>query len=83
MSFSNESVDSNGMEVENDANFGRSGDVIKEFSANLNVNMTFNDSIWAEAALSINFPVMDDPGIFASNLMEESGGDTMQTPWCM
>ncbi|XP_061969954.1 dehydration-responsive element-binding protein 2D-like [Populus nigra] len=83
MSFSNESVDSNGMEVENDANFGRSGDVIKEFWANLNVNMTFNDSIWAEAALSINFPVMDDPGIFASNLMEGSGGDTMQTPWCM
>ncbi|XP_011029080.1 PREDICTED: dehydration-responsive element-binding protein 2D-like [Populus euphratica] len=76
-------VDSNGMEVENDANFGRSGDVIKEFSANLNVNMTFNDSIWAEAALSINFPVMDDPGIFASNLMEGSGWDTLQAPWCM
>ncbi|KAJ6336232.1 hypothetical protein OIU78_012763 [Salix suchowensis] len=68
---------------ENDACFGRSGDVIKEFSSNFNVHMTFDDSIWAEAALSINFPVTDDPGIFASNLMEGSGWDTLQTPWCM
>ncbi|KAJ6336858.1 hypothetical protein OIU76_006688 [Salix suchowensis] len=83
MSFSNGSVYSNGMEAENDACFGRSGDVIKEFSSNFNVHMTFDDSIWAEAALSINFPVTDDPGIFASNLMEGSGWDTLQTPWCM
>ncbi|KAJ6392226.1 hypothetical protein OIU77_026057 [Salix suchowensis] len=81
--FSNGSVYSNGMEAENDACFGRSGDVIKEFSSNFNVNMSFDDSIWAEAALSINFPVTDDPGIFASNLMEGSGWDTLQTPWCM
>ncbi|KAJ6336234.1 hypothetical protein OIU76_006686 [Salix suchowensis] len=83
MSFSNGSVYSNGMEAENDACFGRIRDKIKEFSSNVNVNMSFDDSIWAEAALSINFPVMDDPGIFASNLMEGSGWDTLQTPWCM
>lgn len=83
MSFSNGSVYSNGMEAENDSRFGRSRDKIKEFLSNVNVNMTFDDSIWAEAALSINFPVMDDPGIFASNLMEGSGWDTLQTPWCM
>ncbi|KAB5568189.1 hypothetical protein DKX38_001982 [Salix brachista] len=83
MSFSNGSVYSNGMEAENDACFGRSRDKIKEFSSNVNVNMTFDDSIWAEAALSINFPVMDDPGIFASNLMEGSGWDTLQTPWIL
>ncbi|KAJ6708798.1 DEHYDRATION-RESPONSIVE ELEMENT-BINDING PROTEIN 2D-LIKE [Salix koriyanagi] len=83
MSFSNGIVYSNGMEAENDACFGRSRDKIKEFLSNVNVNMTFDDSIWAEAALSINFPVMDDPRIFASNLMEGSGWDTLHTPWCM
>ncbi|KAF9686771.1 hypothetical protein SADUNF_Sadunf02G0024400 [Salix dunnii] len=77
MSFSNESVYTNGMEAENDACFGRSRDVIKEFSSNFNVNMTFDDSIWAEAALSINFPVTDDPGIFADNPMEGCGCDTL------
>ncbi|KAJ6730996.1 DEHYDRATION-RESPONSIVE ELEMENT-BINDING PROTEIN 2C [Salix viminalis] len=77
------SVYSNGMEAENDACFGRSRDVIKEFSSNFNVKMTFDGSIWAEAALSISFQVTDDPGIFASNLMEGSGWETLQTPWCM
>ncbi|KAJ6773623.1 DEHYDRATION-RESPONSIVE ELEMENT-BINDING PROTEIN 2D-LIKE [Salix purpurea] len=80
MSFCNEGVDSNGMEA---VNFGRSESEIKEFWSNFNVNIPFDDSIWDEAAMSINFPVLEDPGIFAGNLMEGTGRDTLQTPWCM
>ncbi|XP_011048848.1 PREDICTED: dehydration-responsive element-binding protein 2D-like [Populus euphratica] len=83
MYFSNESVDSGGMEAVNEVNFGRSEVEIKEFWSNFNVNIPFDDSIWVEAAMSINFPVVEDPGIFASNLMEGTGRDTLQAPWCM
>ncbi|CAK7346297.1 unnamed protein product [Dovyalis caffra] len=83
MSFSNESVDSIRKEAENEVDFGRSDKEIKEFWANFNVNMPFDDSIWIEAAMSINFPVVDDPGIFASYLMEGTGWDTSLAPWCM
>ncbi|EEF52649.1 dehydration-responsive element-binding protein 2D [Ricinus communis] len=56
---------------------------INELWENLNVNLPlFDDSIWAEAAMSIDFPAMEDPGIFASNLMDGTNWDALQTPWC-
>lgn len=44
----------------------------------------FDDSIWAEAAMSLDFPVMPDAGIYANgNLGDVNAWDTLQTPWCM
>ncbi|KAF5747148.1 putative Dehydration-responsive element-binding protein 2G [Tripterygium wilfordii] len=48
---------------------------------NLNVNLpAFDDSIWAEAATSIDFPVMENSGIFAGNLTGGSSWDAT-TQW--
>ncbi|WCJ35263.1 Dehydration-responsive element-binding protein 2D [Euphorbia peplus] len=58
---------------------------MEEFWENLNVNLPlYDDSIWTEAAMSIDFPAMEDTGIFASSLID--GGtnwDALQTPWCV
>lgn len=44
----------------------------------------FDDSIWAEAAMSLDFPVMSDAGIYATgNLGDVAPWDSLQTPWCM
>lgn len=44
----------------------------------------FDDSIWAEAAMSIDFPNMEDHGIFGGNFVDGSGWEaTLQSPWCM
>ncbi|XP_065880559.1 dehydration-responsive element-binding protein 2D-like [Euphorbia lathyris] len=57
---------------------------MEEFWANLNVNLPLqDDSIWTEAAMSIDFPAMEDPGVFASSLMDGMNGDALQTPWCV
>ncbi|KAF5740809.1 putative Dehydration-responsive element-binding protein 2G [Tripterygium wilfordii] len=53
---------------------------------NLEVNLpSFDDSIWAEAAMSIDIhiPVMDNSGVFAGNFTDGSSWDALQTPWCM
>ncbi|XP_057423605.1 dehydration-responsive element-binding protein 2B-like [Lotus japonicus] len=45
----------------------------------------FDDSIWAEAAMSLDFPVVADDGIYTAsgNFGEVGVWDTLQTPWCM
>ena len=44
----------------------------------------FDETIWAEAAMSLDFPaVMGDSGIFAGNFVDGSGWDALQSPWCM
>lgn len=85
MSLSNESIESSGKVSENEVSSGENEDGIDGFWANVNVNLPlFDDSIWTEAAMSINFPVSDDPGIFASNLMDcyGTGWDAKASPWC-
>ncbi|OAY50654.1 dehydration-responsive element-binding protein 2D [Manihot esculenta] len=77
MSFADENVEPDDKVAENEGN-------IDELWANLNVNLPlFDDSIWAEAAMSIDFPAIDNPGIIGGNLMEGTGWDALQTPWCM
>lgn len=54
------------------------------FWENLNVNLpVFHESIWAEAAMSIDYPIMGEPGMFGSNFVDGTGWDMLQTPWCM
>ncbi|KAI9113201.1 hypothetical protein K1719_015726 [Acacia pycnantha] len=44
----------------------------------------FDDSIWAEAAMSLDFPVMSDATIYgAGTLGDVAPWDSLQTPWCM
>ncbi|KAF3446380.1 hypothetical protein FNV43_RR11559 [Rhamnella rubrinervis] len=44
----------------------------------------FDDSIWAEAAMSIDFPIMEGRGIFGGNFVDGSGWEaTLESPWCM
>ncbi|KAJ1408003.1 DNA-binding domain superfamily [Sesbania bispinosa] len=55
------------------------------FWGSMNETMpVFDESIWAEAAMSLNFPTIADDGIYAGgNLAEVGAWDTLQTPWCM
>ncbi|KDP38573.1 hypothetical protein JCGZ_04498 [Jatropha curcas] len=77
-------TESNGTVVEEEANLWQNQQGIDDLWGNLNVNLPlFDDSIWAEAAMSIDFPAMEDTGIFASNLMDVTGWDALHTPWCM
>lgn len=53
-----------------------------------NMNATFpvfDETIWAEAAMSLDFPAVmgDSAGIFAGNFVYGSGWDALQSPWCM
>ncbi|PPD80785.1 hypothetical protein GOBAR_DD22277 [Gossypium barbadense] len=83
-SFPNENIDSQGNPAENNAKFGQNEDGIDGFWENMCVNLpVLDESIWAEAAISLDFPVMDDPGSFASSLVDVTGWDALQTPWCM
>ncbi|KAG6699339.1 hypothetical protein I3842_08G062800 [Carya illinoinensis] len=44
----------------------------------------FDEAIWAEAAMSLDFPFMvGDSGIFSSNLVDGSGRETLHPHWCM
>lgn len=44
----------------------------------------FDDSIWAEAAMSLDFPVIEDHGIFSSNFIDGIGWEPLQpSPWCV
>ncbi|XWS21012.1 hypothetical protein CRYUN_Cryun30bG0018400 [Craigia yunnanensis] len=84
MSFPNENIDSQGNLAENNAKFGQNEDGIDGLWENMSVNLpVLDDSIWAEAAMSLDFPVMEDPGSFASNLVDATGWDALQSPWCM
>lgn len=43
-----------------------------------------DDSIWAEAAMSLDFPITAEAGIYtAGNLADVSVWDYTQTPWCI
>lgn len=89
--FPNETVEiesqANGDNNNNDDNVvmneqgGIDGGVWGSLNAALPV---FDDSMWAEAAMSIDFPLMEDHGIFAANFVEGTNAwEALQTPWCM
>ncbi|KAK8354141.1 hypothetical protein V6Z11_A05G200200 [Gossypium hirsutum] len=84
ISFPNEKIDSQGNPGGNNAKLGQNEDGIDGFWENMCVNLpVLDESIWAEAAISLDFPVMDDPGSFASSLVDVTGWDALQSPWCM
>lgn len=92
LSVSNDSVESSGKEsTESEVNFGQSTDQevnnnMEGLWENLNVNLPLlDDSIWYEAAMSLDLPVMENSGIFASNLMDGNGWDALQatSSWCV
>lgn len=79
-----ESVESSEKATENSSTFAQNDETHDELWANMNVQLPLLDnSIWVEAAMSIDFPMMDDPGVFASNWMDGAGWDALQTQWCM
>lgn len=61
------------------------GEVDNGLWGSMNASLpVFDESIWAEAALSIDFPLMEDHGIFAGNFVDgTTGWEALQTPWCM
>ncbi|KAK8646459.1 hypothetical protein V6N13_120244 [Hibiscus sabdariffa] len=80
MSFPNENFGSHGNLAENNEKFGQVEDGIDGFWENMRVNLpVLDESIWAEAAISLDFPVMDDPGNFAGNLVDATGWDVLQS----
>ncbi|CAL1384105.1 unnamed protein product [Linum trigynum] len=88
MGYSNSSGDTMvGSEGSNDGCYYDVGG--SEFWSNLQVNLPlFDDSIWEEAAMSLDFPVaMQEPaGVFAGGVMEgwdAAAASTTTTPWCM
>ncbi|EOY14886.1 Dehydration-responsive element-binding protein 2G, putative [Theobroma cacao] len=84
MSFPNENIGSQGNLAENNAKFGQNEDGIDGFWENMSVNLpVLDDSIWAEAAMSLDFPVMDNPGSFTGTFVDATGWDALQSPWCM
>ncbi|KAG6598473.1 Dehydration-responsive element-binding protein 2D, partial [Cucurbita argyrosperma subsp. sororia] len=47
------------------------------------MSISLDDSIWAEAAMSLDFPVVEDrdrQGVFAADFVDSNGWDTLQ--WC-
>ncbi|RDX94372.1 Dehydration-responsive element-binding protein 2D, partial [Mucuna pruriens] len=44
-------------------------------------NPMFDESIWTEAAMSLDFPIIADDGIYGTGNL--GGWDSQQTPWCM
>ncbi|CAI0382986.1 unnamed protein product [Linum tenue] len=65
-----------------------SGDEVggSEFWSNLHVNLPLlDDSIWAEAAMSLDFPMQEPAGMFAGGAMDGGSGwdSATTTPWCM
>lgn len=43
----------------------------------------FDESIWAEAAMSLDFPILENHGIFAGNIVDGGGWEALQSPWCV
>ncbi|KAK7825121.1 dehydration-responsive element-binding protein 2D [Quercus suber] len=83
MSFPNGYVESNEKQEENILKFGENKEIDglwDSMKANFPV---FDETIWTEAAMSLDFPVMGDSGIFAGNLTDGSGWDALHSPWCM
>ncbi|XVF73836.1 hypothetical protein PTKIN_Ptkin13bG0013400 [Pterospermum kingtungense] len=85
MSFPTENIDSDPRNLaKNKAKLEQTEDEIDGFWENTSVNLpVLDDSIWADAAISLDFPVMDNPGSFGSILVDATGWDALQTPWCM
>ncbi|XP_050366284.1 dehydration-responsive element-binding protein 2D-like [Argentina anserina] len=56
----------------------------QRFWENVNTNAlpVFDDSIWAEAAMSIDFPVIENHGIFASNFVDGNAWEALPASWC-
>ncbi|XP_039060910.1 dehydration-responsive element-binding protein 2D-like isoform X2 [Hibiscus syriacus] len=79
--FPNENIDSPWNMAENNAKFGGSEDESGGFWENMSVNLPVLDSIWAEAARSLDFAMI--PGILGTNLVDATGWDALQSPWCM
>ncbi|KAK9271004.1 hypothetical protein L1049_026592 [Liquidambar formosana] len=66
--------DQEGEFVENEEKFGENEEGSDGPWGNLKVNLPeFDQSIWAEAAMTTDFPIMEDPGIFASNFVDGNG----------
>ncbi|KAK8488328.1 hypothetical protein V6N11_069089 [Hibiscus sabdariffa] len=81
MSFTSERL------VEKDVKFGEVNENGKDgLWEKMSVDLPLlDDSIWAETAKSLDFPMMvDDPGSLGSNnLVEATSWDAWQSPWCM
>lgn len=58
--------------------------VDKRFWENVSTNVlpVFDDSIWAEAAMSLDFPVIENHGIFASNFVDGNAWEALPASWC-
>jgi hypothetical protein len=65
--------------------FGQKEEGIDGVWGNTNASFpVFDETIWAEAAMSLDFPAgMGDSGVFAGNFIDGSGWDALQSPWCM
>ncbi|XP_031269142.1 dehydration-responsive element-binding protein 2D-like [Pistacia vera] len=82
--FPNDSIESHPNLAENEAKVGQNEQGMDGFCENLNVNLPeFDESIWAEAAMSIDYPMLEEPGLFGGNLVDGAGWDMLKTPWCM
>jgi hypothetical protein len=79
--FPNEKVEPQGKQAEYRVKFGENEEgSIDGVWENMNATFpVFDETIWAEAAMSLDFPaVMGDSGIFAGNFV-----DGLQSPWCL
>lgn len=77
-----DSEESSGKVAETYLNMGQNEAALDEPWADLYLP-SLEDSIWAEAAMPINFPAEDDPTFFAGNLVDGTGWDGLETPWCV
>lgn len=77
-------VESRGNLVDSNVKFGKDEDGMEEIWENMSLNLpVFDDSIWAEAAMSLGFPTMEDPGILGGNFVDTTGWDSLHSPpWC-
>ncbi|XP_041017383.1 dehydration-responsive element-binding protein 2D-like [Juglans microcarpa x Juglans regia] len=71
MSFTDESVETQEKQAaEYNVKFGENEEGIDGLWGNINPSFpVFDETIWAEAAMSLDFPFMGDSGIFAGNLI--------------
>ncbi|GMI91298.1 hypothetical protein like AT1G75490 [Hibiscus trionum] len=79
-SFPNENFDSQRNLAENNEKLVQNEDGTSGFWEDMCVNLpVLDESIWVEAAISLDFPVMDDPGSFAGHLVDATGWDVLQS----
>ncbi|KAG2698486.1 hypothetical protein I3760_07G153300 [Carya illinoinensis] len=83
MSFTDENVESQEKQAEYNVKFGENEEGIGGLWGNINHFPVFDETIWAEAATSLDFPFMGDSGVFAGNLVDGSDRETLQSQWCM